>query len=382
MKKLLLPQGCYDTPAPYAGAQRRLLAQLLGELDRFGFEQVAPPLLEYTDTLLSGRGAALAPQTLRVMDPAANKVMGIRPDFTLQIARIAAARMEQAPLPLRLSYGGETVRLKPDHHDTARQRTQIGAEIIGTQADSAREILLLTVHLLQTIGVQEVTLDLQVPSLVPALVAEDVLTSEEAAALFAAVSRKDPRAIAQMKLRHAALLAELVGSFGIAATTLARLAAMPMPQVARDTVAQLETLVAQVTPQLAPAQTLTLDITESRHFDYHTDLSFSVFIPGSKIEIGRGGRYSVTGEDRTYPAIGVTMYPALIAPLLPHQEAEKARVLFDGDIFSAPAAALRAEGYTTLAYTAAPNAPAENLSKEAALRGCTHVYAQGKLQPL
>src|SRR3954466_4106982 len=102
MSKMLLPSGCYDLLPPDARHESELSHALLSTFESYGYEQVSPPLLEYSENLLAGRGAALSPYTFRVMDPGAHKVMGLRADITLQIARIASSRLAHAPRPLRL----------------------------------------------------------------------------------------------------------------------------------------------------------------------------------------------------------------------------------------------------------------------------------------
>ena len=79
---------------------------MLNHFESYGYEQVGPPLFEYTESLLAGRGAVLSPQVIRVMEPDTQKVMGLRADMTLQIGRIASTRMKDAPRPLRLCYSG------------------------------------------------------------------------------------------------------------------------------------------------------------------------------------------------------------------------------------------------------------------------------------
>src|ERR1700722_15652438 len=100
MTKTLLPTGCYDLLPPQARQESELSSALLSVFESFGYAQVSPPLLEYSDGLGAGRGAARSPQIFRVMDPEAHKVMGLRADITLQIARIAVSRLGHAPRPL------------------------------------------------------------------------------------------------------------------------------------------------------------------------------------------------------------------------------------------------------------------------------------------
>ena len=44
----------------------------------------------------------MAAQTFRLMDPVSQRMMGVRADITVQVARIAATRLAKMPLPLRL----------------------------------------------------------------------------------------------------------------------------------------------------------------------------------------------------------------------------------------------------------------------------------------
>ena len=77
-----------------------------------GYERVKPPLVEFEDRLLAGSGASMAPHTFRLMDPVSQRMMGVRADMTLQVARVAATRLKTLPRPLRLSYAGQVLRSK------------------------------------------------------------------------------------------------------------------------------------------------------------------------------------------------------------------------------------------------------------------------------
>jgi len=56
MTKTLLPTGCYDLLPPIARQESDLSSALLSVFESFGYEQVSPPLLEYSESLLAGRG--------------------------------------------------------------------------------------------------------------------------------------------------------------------------------------------------------------------------------------------------------------------------------------------------------------------------------------
>ena len=176
MPKTLLPAGCYDLLPPFARQESELSTALLGVFESFGYQQVSPPLLEYSESMLAGRGAGLASQIFRVIDPDTNKVMGIRADITLQIARIAASRLIQQPKPLRLSYNGLILRMQGEQLKGDRQLRQAGIELIGAASPEAdAEVILVAAAALEKSGIHEFSIDLNLPGIVSSLLASERL---------------------------------------------------------------------------------------------------------------------------------------------------------------------------------------------------------------
>ena len=110
-EKALLPAGLRDILAPDAAFEAAVVERVMACFAAHGYERVKPPLIEFEDGLLAGPGAALASETFRLMDPVSQRMMGVRADMTLQVARIAASRLKNLPRPLRLSYAGQVLRV-------------------------------------------------------------------------------------------------------------------------------------------------------------------------------------------------------------------------------------------------------------------------------
>ena len=108
----LLPAGLADLLPPDAAREARAIDVAIERFAAFGYERVKPPLVEFEESLLGGPGAALGSQTFRLMDPVSQRMMGVRPDMTVQVARIAVTRLKHEPRPLRLSYGGNVIRVR------------------------------------------------------------------------------------------------------------------------------------------------------------------------------------------------------------------------------------------------------------------------------
>uniref|UniRef100_UPI0013DA5147 ATP phosphoribosyltransferase regulatory subunit n=1 Tax=Sandarakinorhabdus rubra TaxID=2672568 RepID=UPI0013DA5147 len=123
----LLPEGLRDRLPPQAQALASLVRTLTDVCAGHGYERVAPPLVEY-EAGLSGNRREL----LRFTDPVSQHTLAIRSDITGQVGRIAVTRLAGAARPLRLMYAGQVLRVRGDQLSPERERTQAGAELIGS----------------------------------------------------------------------------------------------------------------------------------------------------------------------------------------------------------------------------------------------------------
>ena len=133
----LLPAGLRDVLAPDAAHEAATLDQLVEVFSMHGYQRVEPPLVEFETTLLNEGGHALTEHMFRVMDPVSQRMMAVRADMTLQVARIASTRLAKEPRPLRLSYGGQVLRVRGSQLRPERQFTEAGIELIGADGAAA-----------------------------------------------------------------------------------------------------------------------------------------------------------------------------------------------------------------------------------------------------
>src|SRR5688572_32920084 len=94
------------------------------------YQLVMPPLLEYTDSLLTGTGHDLELRTFKVVDQLSGRMMGVRADITPQVARIDAHLLNRKGVT-RLCYCGSVLHTRPAAPGATREPVQIGAEMYG-----------------------------------------------------------------------------------------------------------------------------------------------------------------------------------------------------------------------------------------------------------
>ena len=378
-KPALLPTGLRDLLPPDAGAEAALAEALLARFAAQGYERVKPPLVEFEDSLLSGAGAGLADQTFRLMDPASHRMMAVRSDLTPQIARIAASRLARSPRPLRLSYAGEILRVRGSELRPERGFRQVGFELIGIGAGAAcdAEVILLAAHALDGLGIEgRLSVDLNAPTLVASLLAEEGIDADDSGPLLEALDRKDAAAVADADAAVSDVLLYLMRATGAAETALDALAPLVLPGRAAAALAHLLE-VAELLRAAAPALPLTVDPVEWRGFEYHTGTSFSLFAGGVRTELGRGGRYSVEAGAAREEAAGCTLYTDTLLRAAPPPPAP-CRVYLPWATPPGEGASLRGDGWVTVAGLAPEGDPAA----EAARLGCSHVWRDGAALPL
>ncbi len=367
----LLPAGLIDLLPPQAEREAALVEAMLAAFGTHGYERVKPPLLEFEDSLLAGSGAAVADQTFRLMDPVSQRMMGLRADTTPQVARIAASRLGLQKRPLRLCYAGQVLRVRGTQLAPNRQQPQAGIELIGSDTAAAdAEVAVVAVEALAALGVHGVSLDITLPTLAPALFEAAGLDAGLRLRLGRALDRKDAAVVAALSAEAgplAAALPSLLQAAGPAEGALAALRAATLPPAAQAIADNAAAVVAAIRA-LAPGLRITLDPVEFRGLRYHVGVAFTLYGPGTTGELARGGRY-LAGEE---PATGMTVYPDAVLRAAPPAP-QRPRV-FVPAAEAAAGAALRAQGFATVAALSAADTPD-------GLR-CTHILKNGAAVPL
>ncbi len=379
-RKALLPAGLRDLLPPHAAQEAEVVERLIAHFAANGYDRVKAPLVEFEDSLLSGAGAAMAAETFRLMDPLSQRMMGFRSDITPQIARIAATRLGDLPRPVRLCYAGEVLRVTGTQLRPERQFAQVGMELIGSASARAdAELIVLAAEALAAVGVADITVDLTLPPLVPALCAANGLALEHNRDLREALDHKDAAAIAAHAGPLAGVLCDVLAACGTAERCLECLRRLDLPDAAARERERLATVVAEIRAA-APQLILTADPVENRGFEYHTGICFTIFPRDVRGELASGGRYlaGANGADETTaePATGITHYVDTILRVLAEPGAGQ-RVYLPVGTAPKIGRALRAEGWVTLAGLTEADS-----GSEAARLGCSHLFEAGRVRPV
>jgi ATP phosphoribosyltransferase regulatory subunit len=377
-RQALLPEGFRDQLAPHAEQEASLVRGLVDTFLSHGYDRVSPPVVEYEDSLLVGAGATRGHQMFRVMDPDTQRMMAVRSDITIQMARLASTRLADAPRPLRLAYTGSVLRTKGSQIRPARQFIQAGVELVGSDSVEAElEVIAVAVEALQAVGIKGLSLDLTIAPLAGMLCDSFDLDENTRDQILEALDAKDVGALAALGAEAKSLFEDLLAATGSATDAMDKLASIGLAGDAADLVARLSELVAMLIDRL-PDVAITIDPCETHGFEYKSGIGFALFAKGGKSELGRGGRYLVEHPDaHSEEATGFSVYlDSLMAALPMAESADKLYLPFDTEAEAANK--LRSEGWRTIQGL---TEEAES-RQEAARLGCTHIYSKGAIAAL
>ncbi|MDC0093204.1 ATP phosphoribosyltransferase regulatory subunit [Alphaproteobacteria bacterium] len=303
-RKGLLPAGLSDILYPDAKVQAKTIEKLLDVFSNYGYMRVKPPLVEYEDSLLSdGPGNVLKDSTFRIMDPLSQKMMALRSDVTAQISRIASTRLLHLPRPLRLSYSGDVLRVKGDSFNMERQKTQVGAELIGPKSELIdAEIILVCLQSLKSINIKNVTVDLNLPFLREYLLKGIKPSLKEK--INEAIDRKDIQTIRKLQFDNSQIILNLMECAGNYEHGIRNLSELKLNGTVLEAKEYLFKVI-NIIRQNDRAINISIDPLENRGFKYHTGLTFTIFSEIFKGEVVKGGSYNtLSGETAT----GCTIY--------------------------------------------------------------------------
>ena len=301
-KRWLLPDGIEELLPRQAEHIERLRRQLLDLFHSWGYEMVMPPLVEYIESLLIGRGDDLDLQTYKITDQINGRLMGVRADITPQVARIDAHLLRRQA-PSRLCYVGDVLHTQQNGFGAGRAPMQVGVELYGHAGlESDVEVIHLMVEALTASGIENVFVDLGHVGIFRSMARAAALTAEQETLLFDALQRK---AKPEMTALLASLeistewrsrfisLVDMNGDVSLLAKTAALLTG-----VNAEVSAALDELcrVAELLHERLPELTIHFDFAELRGYHYKTGIVFAAFIPGHGQELARGGRYDNVGD--------------------------------------------------------------------------------------
>ena len=321
------PDGVSDTLPEDCAAKRRLEQKLRTLFDGWGYQEVETPGIEFFDVYSAGD--FVAQEDLCKLTDRDGRLLALRYDGTIPVARLVATTFRDVPAPLRISYIENMYRFRESGGGRQREFCQAGVELLGlSSAQADAEVIALSIQAAREAGVSDLQISIGQVEFFKGLMEEWGINAEDADEISRDIDQKDTVALEKK--------AELLGLSEEAKKTL-----LMCPSVF-GTYDALDQFAGRVSSARAKAaiqnirdilgiledydylKYVSVDFGMLRGLDYYTGMIFRGFTYEVGFPIISGGRYdqviSAFGRDMT--AVGFSLGVNLCMTALRRQGAD------------------------------------------------------------
>ncbi len=293
--RISTPEGTRDLLFASCRVLRQTERAVRTALEGCGYSEIITPAVEYFDVFAQANPELDQENMLKIIDRS-GRICVARPDNTTPIARVAATRLDDAALPVRLYYSQKVFRSVVGGHGHKGEFLQVGAELIGADGLAAdQDILSAAFGALTGTGVDNFRIELGHAEIYKALIEElgvDVQTAESIRRLI--------------ENKSFAALGDALAPYGERPAAKA-LGAMPQLFGGVEVLDQVEALTGNVRVLGAVSylrrlyqaldaagygSRIMIDLGLVHEMDYYTGVMFRGYIGGAGAAILSGGRYN------------------------------------------------------------------------------------------
>lgn len=288
------PLGMRDTLPELHEAKDKVRASIEKEMKRWGFQFIETPTLEYYETV-GNASAILDQQLFKLLDQQGHTLV-LRPDMTAPIARVAASKLFNGHIPLRLAYSANVFRAQQREGGRPAEFEQIGVECIGDESVSADgEMISLAISTLKKAGLEKFQLSVGHVGFVNEFFGQILGTEERANELMKFLYEKNyvgyrehVKSLPLSSIDSQRLLSflELRGGPEV----IGKAAGLIENGKGRAALEELK-LLWEVIGDFGEQERIKFDLTIVSHMSYYTGILFEVYAGMVGFPIGNGGRY-------------------------------------------------------------------------------------------
>jgi len=296
VKSQLLPEGFRDSLPDLATKEYEINSLFIELMRKNGYALVNPPLIEFENSLFFLTNESENDNSFRLLDPLSQKMMGIRSDITLQIARISCGALINNPRPLRLCYSGDVFRVKNNSMNLSRQIRQIGAEIMGIEHNLCeKELINLIIEILHKLKIRNFFISFTMPTLIDAICKDFKLSKKDFKFVKERFKNKNLDGIDRVSPGLKKIASILLSSVGNINENIKKLKISNFPKFTKIEINNFVGIMMKI-KKVFPFLDIFIDPLEIDESEYHSGMTFKVFSKNLK-ELFSGGNYKVFNEN-------------------------------------------------------------------------------------
>ncbi|WP_290655339.1 ATP phosphoribosyltransferase regulatory subunit [Anaerovibrio sp.] len=290
-----IPYGTRDFLPREAAEKRAIETAIAEEFNRWGYDEIVTPTVELLDTLTAVSGSDMEPHMFKLFDKN-NRTLALRHEMTTPIARVAASRMKEEKLPLKLSYISSVFRYEQTQTGRQCEFHQAGVELLGSDKPTTdAEIIALAVSVMKQAGLNDFIICLGQVDFINGLMKQCGIGSKDKAKIRSAIEQRDLVG-----------LNRIVDHTDISEDAKTKVKEIPLLHGGKDVLKKAYSMINNEQSRKAldnlseiytlleaynVAEYITFDLGVIRDFSYYTGMVFEAYTPGLGYPLCGGGRY-------------------------------------------------------------------------------------------
>ena len=153
-----IPEGTRDILFDKCSLKKEIENSIRNTYINSGFHQVETPTIEFYD-VFDFKDNGIPQESMYKFFDAKGRILVLRPDYTIPVARVVASKVDQ--LPMKFFYSGEVFKPSDSFSGKDSEITQAGVEIIGEGSiRSEIELILRAIEALENCGLDNFKIEL------------------------------------------------------------------------------------------------------------------------------------------------------------------------------------------------------------------------------
>lgn len=325
MQENIIPEGTRDLIGDECSVREELIKKVKSVFTKWGYDEVITPAVEYYNTFHYKTQSLKEEEMYKFFD-SKGRILVLRPDMTVPIARVVATKLKDHKTPIRLRYESNVYRVNESLGGKRNEYTDCGVELIGLDSNSSDlEILITALEVLKVANVEEYKLEIGDINFFNSAINTLGVKEEEKIRLAELIEKKSLKAledfleqldIEEDKKQFFKRLPWLFGGKSI----LEECKSLTFNEGMNASLKYLEDLYNKL-ERLGFGDFITLDLGMVPRLDYYTGIIFRGYVQGAGNTVLSGGRYDnlikVFGRDEK--AIGFSINIDCLIQLVKHE---------------------------------------------------------------
>lgn len=312
-KRNVLPEGTRDIILDECILKRKLEKELDNLFDGWGYKEVITPTVEYYETFNQDFETLNEEDMYKFFDNK-GRILVLRPDMTIPIARIVETKFKDSKFPIQLRYNSNIFRVHKSLGGKRNEYTDVGVELIGLEdTKSDLEILVLALESMKKLGFKDFNLEIGNSDFINGAFENGDFDAECREKIANYIDEKNLKSLEvyldslDIDESYKEFFTKLPWLFG-EKDVLDKAKKLAFNDVLKNKLNYLEKLYGEL-ESLGYGKNITFDLGMIPRLNYYTGIIFKGYCEGVGTTVLRGGRYDnlIKPNNKNIPAIGFSI---------------------------------------------------------------------------